>query len=534
MKRVKDRRLFSLTPTFSLWERARVRVGAWALSAALFGLALPAKASNPSYLSFDVTFQGVGIITNLTATPGPGGNQITLTWTGPAYNGVNPPLSYSIKTSTTGNILNTGAFNAAQNLSVFTSSFTLPAVATMTAQNMTIGGLTTGVQYCFAMRAQDSAVPQAIGAWLVSAAKGYNLNNCAYPLVPRLPMEPLGVSISTFTDKAIFSWQPVTEFSTGTPFAVSTAPTPVELTGYRVFSATAAVNAPWSEIAGLLSTTTLSWTDFGLSLSTPEYYYVVAENLSGDSIPSNIRAFPSGDFWSVAYDSMSTLDIPASSTVSLSNYYIALDSSPLSALDIQGGTFKNLSILALTGGIAPNPAFVLGALGELSLHYTISASSGQVTPSSVGVLPTPQNSSVFWFNGIKWVQFYGKVDINAQTLNIQTPYLGQYQLRTAERTTGFAFNEAGISNREITPNGDGKNDTVEFLFDNPQYSSITGQIFDLQSHLVSGMQSCPDQPASQCLMWDAKSNGRVVPGGIYVYQIKGEGKTYTGTVVVIR
>ncbi len=507
----------------------------FALVAAMISLAMSIWAANPAQINFDATFQGVGLITNLTATPGPGPRQITLTWTGPLYNGVNPPLSYTVKASTMGEILNTGAFIAAQNLSVFTSSFTLPSVSTGVPQTMTVGDLPTGILYCFALRAQDSAVPVNIGAWLVSSAKGYNLNNCAYSLVPHLPMEPLGVAISTFSNKAIFSWLPVTEFSTGTPFAVSTAPTALELTGYRVFSATAAVGAPWNEISpGLLSTATLSWTDFGISPSTPEYYYVVSENLSGDSIPSNIRAFPSGDFWVVAYDSMSTLDIPASSTVSLSNYYLGLDSAPLSALDIQGGTFKNLSIEALSGGLTPNPAFVLGGLSELSLHYAISTSSGLITPSGVGVMPTPQNSSIFWFNGRAWIQFYGKVDLTDQTLIIQTPYLGQYQIRTAERTNGFSFNEAGISNREITPNGDGKNDTVEFLFDNPKYSAISGQVFDLQGHLISGMQPCADQPASQCLMWDAKSGGRIVPGGIYVYQLKGEGKTYTGTVLVIR
>ncbi len=504
---------------------------AWALSAMLLGLALPAKSSNPAQLSFDVTFEGVGLITNLTATPGPAGHQITLQWTGPAYNGVNTPLAYSIKTSTTGNIINTGAFNAAQPLSVFTSSFTLPSVATQTVQSMVVGNLVTGELYCFGLRAQDSAAPPAIGAWLVSSAKGYNLNNCAYPLVPNLPLEPIGIAISTTATSATISWQPVTHFASGAPFAISTAPTALELTGYRIFRASAPTTAPWAEISGgLLSTATLSWTDFGLSL--PEYYFVESENASGDSLPSNIRAFPSEDFWVVAYDSMSTLDIPPTYAAPLLNYYIAAASGTLSSLDVQGGTFKSVTFTALNGGITPDSSFVLGGLANLSLHYAVA--SGQVTASGVGTTPTPQNSSVLWFNGSRWVQLYGAVDTTDQLLSIQTPYLGQYHLVTAERPSGFTFNAAGISNREITPNGDGRNDTVEFLFDNPQFSAITGTIYDLKGHLVSSMLPCTDQPAAQCLMWDAKSNGRIVPGGVYVYQIKGEGKTYTGTVVVIK
>jgi len=511
----------------------RAWIPAFAGMTILLGLALPAQAGNPAQISYEASFEGVGLITNLTATPGPGGNNITLTWTGPAYNGVNPPLAYSVKTSTTGNILNTGAFNAAQALSVFSSSFTLPAVATQTVQSMVVARLVTGELYCFAIRAQDSAGSPSVGAWLVSSAKGYNLNNCAYALVPNPPMEPIGVTISTTANSATLSWQPVTYFASGKPFSISTAPTALELTGYRVFSASAPTTVPWTEISGnLLSTTTLSWTDFGLSLSTPEYYFVEAENFSSDSQPSNLRTFPSEDFWVVAYDSMSTFDIPAAYSAPLANYYIALASGALTSLEIQGGVFKSLVFTAFKNGLTPDSTLVIGGLAHLSFHYMVA--SGQVTPSSAGTTPTPQNSSAFWFNGLKWIQVYGAVDTTEQILSIETPYLGQYHLVTAERPNGFTFNAAGISNREITPNGDGKNDTVEFMFDNPLFSTISGTIYDLKGHRVSGMLTCADQPAWQCLMWDAKSNGRIVPGGVYVYQIKGEGKTYTGTVVVIR
>ncbi len=503
-----------------------------ALMAAMSGLAMSAKAANPAQISYQATFEGVGLITNLTATPGPGGDDITLQWTGPAYNGVNPPLAYSVKASTSGNILNTGAFNAAQNLSVFTSSFTIPAVATQTVQTMVVGGLVTGDLYCFALRANDSAVPVNIGAWLVSSARGYNINNCAYPLVPRLPLVPIGITISTTATAATISWQPVKYFASGTPFAISTAPTSLELTGYRVYQATTPAGGTWTEISpGLLSTATLSWTDFGISPSTPAYYYVVSENLSGDSFPSNICAFPTGDFWVVAYDSMSTMDIPAGNVTPLANYHISASSANLSSLDVQGGTFKSLVLTAYLNGLTPNPAFTLSGLATLSLHYALS--SGQTTPSQA-INPVPGNSSVFWYNGRTWIQLFGTLDTANQTLIVQTPYLGQFKLITAERPNSFSFNAAGISNREITPEVPGKNNTVEFAFDNPKFSQITGQVYDLQGHLVSGMQACTDEPLGQCLMWDAKAGGRIVPGGIYVYQIKGEGKTYTGAVVVIR
>ena len=36
------------------------------------------------------------------------------------------------------------------------------------------------------------------------------------------------------------------------------------------------------------------------------------------------------------------------------------------------------------------------------------------------------------------------------------------------------------------------------------------------------------------LTWDGKANGRTVPRGVYIYQIKSEDKVFNGTVVVIR
>ena len=36
------------------------------------------------------------------------------------------------------------------------------------------------------------------------------------------------------------------------------------------------------------------------------------------------------------------------------------------------------------------------------------------------------------------------------------------------------------------------------------------------------------------LTWDGMMNGRVVTSGVYIYQIKGDGKTFNGTIVVAR
>ena len=97
---------------------------------------------------------------------------------------------------------------------------------------------------------------------------------------------------------------------------------------------------------------------------------------------------------------------------------------------------------------------------------------------------------------------------------------------------GFSFNPAsGVSNRMLTPNGDGKNDFVVFTFNNPKDSQVTGKIYDLQGRLVAEMSP---GPVSNSLEWNGKAGGQAVPGGIYIYQIQAEGKTFNGTIVVIR
>jgi hypothetical protein len=130
------------------------------------------------------------------------------------------------------------------------------------------------------------------------------------------------------------------------------------------------------------------------------------------------------------------------------------------------------------------------------------------------------------------MQMFGKLDAVNQVMNVETKYLGQYQLRVAERVTDFNFNAAGLSNRMITPNGDGKNDAVEFKYDNPRASAVSGKVLDTKGSFVASMTQCPD--VADCLRWDAASGGRVVPGGVYIYNIEAEGRTFTGTVVVIK
>lgn len=124
-------------------------------------------------------------------------------------------------------------------------------------------------------------------------------------------------------------------------------------------------------------------------------------------------------------------------------------------------------------------------------------------------------------------------------------------LAVAAFAQGAAFRFFGPLSRIITPNGDaGKNNgTAFFCFDNPAGSGVTGDIFTLLGSEVATLgpvnqnvagvsgTSCPAGVflnSGQNLTWDGRSNGVVVRSGIYVYRIRAEEKSYTGTLLVVR
>jgi len=97
------------------------------------------------------------------------------------------------------------------------------------------------------------------------------------------------------------------------------------------------------------------------------------------------------------------------------------------------------------------------------------------------------------------------------------------------RTQGFAF--GGVTNRVLTPNGDGKNDSCTFQFANPRDSAGTIKIYDLRGHEVASIAINSGDTSEK---WDGRSGGQVVSTGVYVYVIRIEDAAVSGTVVVIK
>ena len=109
------------------------------------------------------------------------------------------------------------------------------------------------------------------------------------------------------------------------------------------------------------------------------------------------------------------------------------------------------------------------------------------------------------------------------------------------RALDFTFN--GVSNRFITPNGDGLNDFVMFSFSNPSDSAGTIKIYDLRGHLLTtisinsgGSLVCPTGTAGDpgCPVWDGKVNGSAVATGVYIYVLSVDSVHASGALVVIK
>jgi hypothetical protein len=92
---------------------------------------------------------------------------------------------------------------------------------------------------------------------------------------------------------------------------------------------------------------------------------------------------------------------------------------------------------------------------------------------------------------------------------------------------------ARVYPRTISPNGDGINDAVFFELNNPDQKSVHGEIFDIQAAHVADLK--PGKTLGSSFVWDGKDdNHRIVPGGIYIYQIEVGGDRFNGTVTVVK
>lgn len=385
------------------------------------------------------------------------------------------------------------------------------------AETKVLEGFNAGTTYYFALEAVNS---HAIRSELSNPSASFAL----------VPLAPMNFAVTRAGNSVTMTWVPPAGFRNRIPFNDRFSPAyPYEVKKYALYRATVPAAGDWEWI-GETSSSTLSWTDI-IGASDVYYYHARAVNQAGESIPSYARGSAAGGgLYFLAPDNQSMLEVPAEAG---SDFYSAsgdpMDSYTIEisshAEDLGGRVMKSVEFSAYRGGLRADTSFKLARNGTLKLFYA--KSGGSITPSAADA----KALSMFYNNGSRWLQLYGKVDEAERSVRLETSLLGRYQLRTTERGGGFSADKSGLLNRLITPNGDGKNDTMVFIFDNPQEKPVKGRIYDLRGALVASMGPGPVQNS---LVWDARAGGQVVPGGVYIYQFEADGTVYNGTVVVVK
>lgn len=94
-----------------------------------------------------------------------------------------------------------------------------------------------------------------------------------------------------------------------------------------------------------------------------------------------------------------------------------------------------------------------------------------------------------------------------------------------------AFTFGAVINRFVTPNGDGRNDSATFRFDNPRDSGGSLKVYDLRGHKVAEVEILPSTAVPSVVAW---TPGQDTPGGVYIYVITIEQQSVSGAVVVVR
>lgn len=490
-------------------------------------LAAASYAIRDGYLA--IAYQP-GRVTDLWASSTALTTTLHLQWTAPGNDGdeATSAGAFIVKYSTTASFspaASNANFEAAQVVGVATP--TPGPRGTLTT--VTVAGLMPGVTYYFAIK---SAERDGIRSTLSLGATALTNGTAAPPPSALLPQAPFGLALASVGVSVSLSWLSVARYENGAPFANANAAAAAELNGYRVLRSTSLLQGTWA-VQAVLSSSTLQWTDVA---GGPQYFYtVVAQNAAGLSARSVLRSAGSLSAFVIAPDGRSYLEIEIPSRLLVEGTGGApmtayLFQAASHAEDIGGRVVKSVEFTARQGGTALVANFELPRMSRLKLRYEVGVSS--VIGAAANVPATPDNLGVYWYNGSRWVQMYGVLDQTDQTLNLQTKYLGLYQLRVVERSVSFVFDSAGVSNRFVTPNGDGRNDTVVFHYDNPRDSSVKARILDIRGRVL--VSDLPAGPVANSRVWDGKSAGSSVPGGIYLYHLEAEGRAFSGTIVVLK
>jgi len=407
-----------------------------------------------------------------------------------------------------------------------TSGTNFISVATTTALSYTDYPLVPFTTYYYEISAVTTGNSQSALSAQVSALP-----------FTELPMEPAGISVVPSSITASISWSPVTRFEDGTVFFSTASPDANELEGYQILRSTQACTPDFV----FLSSQTVAQTTFSDTTNgNPYYYQIKSYNSLGVSTATlSISSLGEEDYF--LSDCISQVLLTQSQTQSLraatndlgGDVVISRSFRPQDMNANNPNIINSVQFVPLLNGVTPIQGFSFPAPVKIIVHYN---TDGNGNPVPSGISPagnSDTNLGMYWDNGSQYVKVYGTVDTFNQTVTVESPNLGLYQVRQQARSeNGPVFDISNISGRIITPNGDGKNDIFIMRYDpGPNDVTPTGRIYDLRGDYVSDMTPGLEPDT---ITWNGTMHGVPVTSGVYVYQVKGGGKTFNGTIVVAK
>jgi hypothetical protein len=449
---------------------------------------------------------------------------VTLTWSNPSA-----PAPQGVVV-----VLSTNSAVALSDGATLSPGQTLPdgstVKATVSATGLGDSGLTLDSTYYYHVFTQYAGPTYSVS---VSTAVFLDL----------APMTPANFAAAPNGNHTLanLSWNAVASNNDGSLFIAPGAPIAAELRHYRVERSTVVATPNWISITTVSAAST-AYADDISAVNQTVIYRVVSVDTLGNESPSVSLDVDNGNTYVYASDEVTRLSIPPDIYQEmLANSSFPGTDTVIRAVDVAGATSKTLKAVRFEAVGA------VGTTGSKPLQFSkptvqvVLSYDPALGPNGVAAVRPADDAlsslSLYWDNGSgSFIKLFGNVDQQNHTVSAMTGMTGTYEVRPLVRPTGFNFDISSLSNKMLTPNGDGLNDAAVFLFDNPRDSGYAGKIYDLTGSLVADMSQgpIPSGTGQGSLQWDGKAGGRVVPGGVYVYVIKAEGKSFSGTLVVIR
>jgi hypothetical protein len=526
-----------------------LRWSLWATLGVLLSLgAVPGRAALTEDLSLTVNINDVfapdaasNVAAMATVSPG----QVILTWTAPennawAFSSTAPVHAYVVKYATfsiASEISDGGSTTTWWNKAL-TASFppALPS-APGTPETPMIIDASPGVRYWFALTSADLAgnvSPIDINAAspaLQATALTNDLRDTKTPA-------PVAGFVVTRTDPGYtITWPAVTQNEDGTPLS--------DVSSYRVYRSPSLFDFAASST---VFTTVPESGPLSVDIPTPAedtYFLIVAVDSSGRMSAvarSNfLHVTPQrflGQTGTAQNGTYSRAFVPEGLIPELKTSdksYLLCVEPDTSELANAGGsrTRATYSLCLREPNGTPAPSGMALSRPQMTVVLNYQGGNGVLDKNKMGVL---------WWNGSAWVKVgqanveetgFGAGDL---TVSFNTAVQGVYQIRQFDVATELTLDKAAVFPKIFSPNGDGINDFIYFVIQNPKQSGVSGRIINMGGTEVSVLRPAgAGAPTEDTLMWDGRdASGHLVPPGVYIYEVKGEGKTITGTMVIAR